>query len=183
MFQYCIARVFHWKHLEWGKSVSQSGLAIVSYSTKLWGIKGRKALNGASNKEMIAIAILFIAIASLFVDILPCLFWFPWDLAPQLRTGRMVSPPLPASLSSQFYSLIGWLCGHVVPVETFWLDVSSPQRLVSSQEGSFMLFSTFLTIFSSSFLALCSSSSVLRILLLSWKHKQRWPRIVRTFGT
>lgn len=43
------------------------------------------------------------------------------------------------------------------------------QRLVSSQVGSFMFFRTLLTILSSSFLARCSSSSVLFILLLSWR--------------
>lgn len=51
------------------------------------------------------------------------------------------------------------------------VDLKSVHRLVSSQVGS--LFSTFLTIFSSSFLALCSSSKVLFILLLSCRSRRR----------
>lgn len=50
------------------------------------------------------------------------------------------------------------------------------QRFVSSQVGSFMFFRTLLTILSSSFLALCSSSSVLFILLLSWRRMRERER-------
>lgn len=46
-------------------------------------------------------------------------------------------------------------------------------KFVSSQDGSFILFKTFLTIFSNSFRAFCSSSRVRFILLLSWWCKIR----------
>lgn len=54
-------------------------------------------------------------------------------------------------------------------------------RLVSSHAGSLMLFNTFLTTFSRSLRALCSSSSDLFIFLLSCVGKQSWKTFLNKF--
>lgn len=73
------------------------------------------------------------------------------------------------------WSTVAWqhLIGHLAPkrqeaVLSAW-DKYWSQRLVSSQLGSFMFFKTLLMICSNSFLARCSSSSVLLMRLLSLK--------------
>lgn len=76
-----------------------------------------------------------------------------------------------ASIQSQFAALI-LNVGDLV-----WVR----HRLVSSQVGSFEFFRTFRMAFSSSFRALCSSSSVLFILLLSCS--RRHDRMLNNKGT
>lgn len=105
--------------------------------------------------------------------------WLLAGMAPQLGPAfgyawrsthcqNKMNEELAASVHTDWTTPRRFVWSLLLRSDTHW-----SQRLVSSQVGSFMFFKTLLTILSSSFLARCSSSSVLFILLLSWRDERK----------